>query len=57
LWRGVVLSGYPFFPATALAMPVEWRMPRKDVQQFYGLTVWCARDPDFKGSMKSALKT
>lgn len=57
LWRGVMLSGYPFFPSTALAMPVAWRMPRKDVQQFYGLTVWCARDPDFKGSMKSALKT
>ena len=57
LWRGVVFSGYPFFPSTTLAMPVEWRMPRKDVEQFYGLTVWCARDPDFKGSMKSTLKT
>jgi hypothetical protein len=57
LWRGVVLSGYPFFPSTALAMPVEWRMPRKEVQQFYRLTVWCARDPDFEGSMNRALKT
>jgi hypothetical protein len=57
MWRGVTLSGYPFFPSTALAMPVEWRMPRKEVWQFYGLTVWCARDPDFEGSMKRALKT
>jgi hypothetical protein len=57
LWRGIVLSGYPFFPSTALAMPVEWRMPRKEVRNFYGLTVWCARDPDFEWSMKKALRT
>ena len=57
MWRGITLSGYPFFPSTALAMPVEWRMPRKEVWQFYGLTVWCARDPHFEGSMKRALKT
>ena len=57
LWRGIVLSGYPFFPSTALAMPVEWRMPRKEAREFYGLTVWCARDPEFEGSRKRALKT
>ena len=57
LWRGIVLSGYPFFPSTALAIPVQWRMPRKEVRDFYRLTVWCARDPDFAGSRKRALKT
>ena len=25
--RGVLISGYPFFPSSALAMPVEWRTP------------------------------
>jgi hypothetical protein len=25
---GVVLSGYPFFPSSALAVPVDWRVPR-----------------------------
>jgi hypothetical protein len=25
--RGVVLSGYPFFPSTFAAMPVDWRVP------------------------------
>jgi len=28
--RGVVLSGYPVFPATIGAFPVDWRVPVKD---------------------------
>jgi len=27
LARGLLLSGYPFFPTTALALPVPWRVP------------------------------
>ena len=29
LLRGVVLSGYPFFPSSAFAFPVDWRVPRE----------------------------
>lgn len=28
LIRGVVLSGYPLFPSSAFAAPVDWRVPR-----------------------------
>lgn len=27
--RGVILSGYPFFPSSAFALPVDWRVPRE----------------------------
>jgi len=29
LLRGVVLSGYPFYPSSAFAFPVGWRVPRE----------------------------
>jgi hypothetical protein len=29
LARGVVLSGYPLFPSSAFAVPVDWRVPRE----------------------------
>lgn len=29
LFRGVVLSGYLFFPSSAFAFPVDWRVPRE----------------------------
>jgi hypothetical protein len=29
--RGVVLSGYPLYPSTLLAAPVEWAVPRETV--------------------------
>jgi hypothetical protein len=29
LLRGVVLSGYPFYPSSAFAIPVDWRVPRE----------------------------
>ena len=32
--RGILLSGYPLFPSTALAMPVPWRMPTKESSNF-----------------------
>jgi hypothetical protein len=25
--RGIILSGYPFFPATSLGFPVDWKVP------------------------------
>jgi hypothetical protein len=28
LLRGVILSGYPFFPSSAFAVPLDWRVPR-----------------------------
>jgi hypothetical protein len=28
LIRGVILSGYPLFPSSALAVPVNWKVPR-----------------------------
>lgn len=28
LARGIILSGYPLYPADILGMPVEWRIPR-----------------------------
>jgi len=27
--RGAILSGYPFFPSSAFALPVDWRVPRE----------------------------
>ena len=37
--RGVLLSGYPFFPSSASAMPVAWRMPVKQVNSFRGMMI------------------
>ena len=54
--RGVLLSGYPFFPSSALAMPVPWRMPVKQVNSFRGVIVAWARDPD-PANIKRALRT
>ncbi len=44
--RGILLSGYPLFPSTALAMPVPWRMPTKEIIEFQQEIVRWARDPD-----------
>ena len=55
--RGVVLSGYPFFPSSAVAMPVPWRMPVKQVDSFRGTMVAWARDPDPKKKVKTTLRT
>ena len=35
LARGIIRSGYPLFPSTALAAPVAWRVPKADVSNFY----------------------
>ena len=55
--RGILLSGYPLFPSTALAMPVPWRMPTKEIIEFQQEIVRSARDPDAGLDTKKALKT
>ena len=55
--RGIVLSGYPLFPSTALAMPVPWRMPTKEIIGFQKEIVRWARDPDPGSDPKEILKT
>jgi hypothetical protein len=39
--RGIILSGYPFFPGTILGFPVDWKLPLS-VSQLYvtGLQSW-----------------
>ena len=41
--HGVVLTGYLAFPMTALALPVDWRMPVGDVKFDAGLMLGFAR--------------
>jgi hypothetical protein len=55
--RGVVLSGYPFFPSSAVGMPVAWRMPVKQVDSFRGMMIAWARDPDPNRKVKTTLRT
>jgi hypothetical protein len=43
--RGIVISGYPFFPSTILSAPVDWRIPKADVSHFYDLIVSWGRQP------------
>ena len=57
MWRGVILSGYPLFPSTAMAMPVPWRMPTKGIVEFQQEIVRWARDPDPGSDRKELLKT
>lgn len=44
--RGIILSGYPFFPATSLGFPVDWKVPLS-VANWYaaGVHSW-GRIPD-----------
>ncbi len=55
--RGIVLSGYPLFPASALAMPVPWRIPVKYVTAFRGEIVRYAREADPSVNVKRTLRT
>ena len=43
--RGIIGSGYPLFPSTAIAAPVAWRVPKADVSGFYDITVFMGRYP------------
>ena len=45
--RGIISSGYPLFPSTALAVPVAWKVPKADVSNFYdGIVHLGRRQPD-----------
>jgi len=44
LARGVILSGYPFFPVTALSFPVDWKTPTE-------MANWYARGSQSWGRM------
>ncbi len=41
--RGVVLSGYPFFPSTLLGAPVEWKVPPESAKALTKLILTWAR--------------
>jgi hypothetical protein len=44
--RGIILSGYPFFPALVLAFPVAWKIPLSAARWFaIGIQSW-GRMPD-----------
>ncbi|HEY5954014.1 MAG TPA: hypothetical protein VIT18_06595 [Terrimicrobiaceae bacterium] len=55
--RGIILSGYPLFPSSALAMPVAWRIPVKYVTEFRGEIVRYAREADPSVKVKTTLRT
>ncbi|HEY5954013.1 MAG TPA: hypothetical protein VIT18_06590, partial [Terrimicrobiaceae bacterium] len=55
--RGILLSGYPLFPSTALAMPVSWRIPTKETIEFQREILRSARDPEAGLDPKKVVKT
>jgi len=44
--RGVMLTGYPFFPSTAFSIPVDWRVPAFETQMQADFARSFARIPD-----------
>lgn len=46
IWRGILLSGYPFFPLPLLGVPVEWGFPRDDLSTIVPEIRAFAQDPD-----------
>lgn len=44
--RGLVLTGYPFFPSAALAIPVEWKVPTFETQMQEDFARSFARVPE-----------
>lgn len=44
--RGLVLTGYPFYPSTALSIPVDWRVPALETQMQADFARSFARVPD-----------
>ncbi len=53
-YRGVLLSGYPFFPSGFLGAPVDWRMPESVRRVFEDYILLWARFPH--GDAASALQ-
>ena len=44
--RGLILTGYPFFPSTALSIPVDWKVPAADAQSQADFARSFARVPE-----------
>jgi hypothetical protein len=55
IYRGIILSGYPFFPSSFLAAPVEWRVPESVLRDFQNYILLWARFPH--GDAATALET
>ena len=55
IYRGIILSGYPFFPSSFLAAPVEWRVPESVLRDFQNYILLWARFPH--GDATTALET
>ena len=55
IYRGIILSGYPFFPSSFLAAPVEWRVPESVLRDFQNYILLWARLPH--GDATTALET
>lgn len=48
--RGIILSGYPVYPSTFAAMPVQWRMPEKLLKgNVDELKMWAHRNQGIDG--------
>jgi hypothetical protein len=43
--RGLITSGYPLFPSSALGAPVAWKVPKAAVSHFHDVTLYWARQP------------
>jgi hypothetical protein len=54
LYRGVLLSGYPFFPSSLLGAPVDWRVPESVRRVFEDYILLWSRFPH--GDAASALQ-
>lgn len=55
VYRGVLLSGYPFFPSSFLAAPVDWRVPDSVMKDFQDYILLWSRFPH--GDAATALHT
>lgn len=43
--RGIILSGYPFYPSLIAGMPVDWKIPAADARGMYDSIVGWGRQP------------
>src|SRR6266481_4092711 len=44
--RGIILTGYPFYPATTLEFPVDWKYSQNAVNLYVALVHSWGRNPD-----------
>jgi hypothetical protein len=55
VYRGIVLSGYPFFPSSLVAAPVSWRVPDSVMKELQDYILLWARLPH--GDAATALQS